>query len=505
MKTSEYSDKQVQTDGESQALAISVSMLLLLAIAAILLSFWNAAESSHDAIAINLSGRQRMLSQRIEKNLLKLKFAEQKHSDISLIQQDLSQSYLFFNQTLTILGEGNFTDQDGNAFAIMSTQTKNVTDLIKQARIIWTPMQAALLPIISSSPEFSSESLDQALFIFMRDNQSLLQLMDSITAEIEITAHKKSDRLRNTEASAIGLILVNFGFVLFYFRRQLALLSESKLFSMRILENAGTAIVVINAKGDIELCNHAAEHMFGYSTGKLSGENIRTLLEEPYFFQIGKRINGERFTLDIDFNQIYVTGRMLFITSLYDKTEQKLNEEQLIHLAYHDPLTELPNRLLFMDRLDQTIARAHRNNELVAILFIDLDRFKQVNDSLSHTIGDLLLQSVASRLKDCLREGDTLARLGGDEFTMIIEASDVEICVIVTKRLLSELNREFILDGHSIQISGSIGASLYPNNGSDIHQLLHYADIAMYQAKAMGGNTCCKYPEIAPASEAIQI
>lgn len=116
----------------------------------------------------------------------------------------------------------------------------------------------------------------------------------------------------------------------------------------------------------------------------------------------------------------------------------------------------------------------------------------------SSLAGDLLLQNVASRLKDYFREGDTLARLGGDEFTMIIETSDVDVCAIVAKRILSELSRELILDSHHIQISGSIGASLYPNNSSDIDQLLHYAGIAMYQAKATGGNTCCKYPDLSP-------
>ena len=458
MTTPEHSADKVQTDGKSAALAISFSMLLLLAISVISLSFWSAAEYSHDAIAINLAGRQRMLPQRIEKELLQLKIAKQKYADISLSRKNLSQSCRLFDQTLTLFGEGTLTDNDGNKFTLTSARSINTNGLIIQAQAIWEPMRAALQPIISSAPNLSDGKLDLALSIFMRDNQRLLQLMDSITGEIENAARKKSDRLRITEAAAIGLILVNFGFVLFYFRRQLTLLSESKLLSMRILEKVGTAIIVLNAKGDIELCNHAAENMFGYSTGKLSRKNIKDLLEEPYFLQTGKRINGERFTLDIDITQICVSGRTLLITSLYDQTEQKLKEEQLIHLAYHDPLTELPNRLLFMDRLAQTIARAHRNSELAAILFIDLDRFKQVNDTLGHAIGDLLLQNVSSSLKSCLREGDTLARLGGDEFTMIVEASDLDICVIVTKRILSELNREFNLDGHNIQISGSIGA-----------------------------------------------
>jgi diguanylate cyclase (GGDEF)-like protein len=498
MKISENNVEQIKTDKKSQALAIAVSALLLLAVSVISLSLWNASESSYDAIAINLSGRQRMLTQRMEKDLLALKFAKQKNADLFPLRQDLAQSYQLFNHTLAMLGEGKLTDSEGNSFISTSTQTTRAVALVIQAKDAWSPIQSALLPVISTSPKVTGDNLEQALSIVMRDNQNLLQLMDSLTGEIENAAHRKSGNLRITEALAIGLILVNFGFVLFYFRRQLTLLSESKLLSMRIIENAGTALVVINTESKIELCNHAAESMFGYGKGNLANVNISTLLQEPYYLQIGKRTNGEHFTLEIELNDIDVSGRKLFIISFYDKTEQKLKEEQLIHRAFHDPLTELPNRILFMDRLTNTVAQAHRKNEMIAVLFIDLDRFKQVNDSLGHAVGDLLLQNVASRLKDCLREGDTLSRLGGDEFTMIIETSDVDVCAIVTKRILSELSREFNLERHNIQISGSIGASLYPNNSSDINLLLHYADIAMYQAKAMGGNTCCKYPEIVP-------
>ena len=504
MKMPKIHETAIRSDEKSQALAVSFSLLLLLAISAISLSFWNSSESSHDAIAINLAGRQRMLSQRIEKDLLKLEYAKQNRLDTKLILQDLSQSHFLFDQTLTMLGQGKLVTQDGTIITITSSKSSKAIELIAQANAIWAPMQAALLPVISSSASYSSDTLQQALLVVMRDNQRLLLLADSLTGEIENAAHKKSEQLRLAEAMAIALILLNFGFVLFYFKRQLSLLSESRLLSMRIMENVGTAIMVVNAKGVIELSNHAAERLFKYGPGQLAGEHIKSLMDEPYFMQIGKRTNGERFALDIELSEIVAAGRTIFIASLSDLTEQKLREEQLSHLAYHDPLTGLPNRLLFMDRLAQTIARAQRNNELTAIFFIDLDRFKQVNDTLGHAIGDVLLQEVATRLTSCLREGDTITRLGGDEFAMIIDANDVNNCATVAQKILSALSKEFYLSGHRIQISGSIGASLYPSDSSDIHELLHYADIAMYQAKARGGNTCCKYSEIiSPALETI--
>lgn len=503
MKTLQNNNSKVSADRKSQALAISFSMLLLLSVSAISLSFWNSSQSSHNAIAINLAGKQRMLTQRIEKSLLKLSYAKKNHLDTSLILQDLSGSYLLFEQTLRMLGKGIFIDPDGKPFTESATQSKISLILIEQANEVWAPMQKALMPIINSPAELPNTTLERAVLIVMNDNQRLLQLMDDLTSEIEKSAHNKSDRLRMFESLAIGLILVNFGFILFYFRRQLSLLEERRLLSMRVMDNASAAIIVINQKGTIELCNHATESMFGYDTGRLIGEDFKILLDEPYVGKYGRRANGERFELDINLNEIPVPDHKIFVVSMYDMTEQKLKEEKLNDLAYHDPLTGLPNRLLFMDRLVQALARAHRNKEWVAILFIDLDRFKQVNDTLGHATGDLLLESVAARLVKCLREGDTLARLGGDEFTMIIDANDINSCSIISQKILSALNRKFYLNGNHIQISGSIGFSLYPDDSSDIQELIHFADAAMYRSKSKGGNTCSKYSETHADPESI--
>jgi len=158
-------------------------------------------------------------------------------------------------------------------------------------------------------------------------------------------------------------------------------------------------------------------------------------------------------------------------------------------MAYFDALTSLPNRRLFKDRLHQALSRAHRYEEKLALLFIDLDGFKPVNDSLGHNTGDLLLQAVARRLEGCLRKSDTVARIGGDEFTCILphieRAGDVNI---VARKIISELNRPFDISGNRIQISGSIGASLFPDDSADGDELIRNADTAMYHAKKHGKN-----------------
>jgi diguanylate cyclase (GGDEF)-like protein len=173
---------------------------------------------------------------------------------------------------------------------------------------------------------------------------------------------------------------------------------------------------------------------------------------------------------------------------------------QIEHLAYHDALTGLPNRQLFLDRLDVAIASAHRSGIQLGVFFLDLDRFKLINDSLGHSVGDKLLQVVARRIRALLRDDDTVTRIGGDEFTILVSSVDkVDEATLVARRVREALKLPIVIDGRELFVSASIGVSLYPNDGDDAETLLKNADTAMYRAKTQGRDTVQLY---APAMNA---
>jgi diguanylate cyclase (GGDEF)-like protein len=206
--------------------------------------------------------------------------------------------------------------------------------------------------------------------------------------------------------------------------------------------------------------------------------------------------------------RIMQSGEDEVLAIIRNISDRKNAEKKVIQLAYYDNLTGLPNRVLLKDRLQQAQFRARRTNKQVAIMFLDLDRFKNINDTLGHNIGDLLLQSVADRLKKSLRKTDcitrekkghmktTVARIGGDEFTILLtDICSIHNVITIANRLLNSLKRPFILGTHEVVISASIGIAIYPTDNEDADTLMKYADIAMYHAKDLGRNNVQFYTE----------
>lgn len=244
-----------------------------------------------------------------------------------------------------------------------------------------------------------------------------------------------------------------------------------------------------------------SEQFEGFVTGDVLPERVRADLE-PYY---RAALDGCMQVLEYEYNnRVYhlqilpvpdAVGVMQWgMVIARDVTIQRQTDEYLRYIALYDVLTDLPNRVLFRDRLQQAMAQAQRSGQMVAVLMLDLDRFKSVNDSLGHAAGDRLLQIVALRLRDALRACDTIARLGGDEFIIILEdILNAQDAVMVAQRILSTLLDPIHIDGREVYTSASIGIAFYPADASDADSLMKHADVAMYRAKHQGRNNYAFY------------
>lgn len=210
----------------------------------------------------------------------------------------------------------------------------------------------------------------------------------------------------------------------------------------------------------------------------------------PLEFLEQKRLRLDGTVIDVESSAVAVQYQekpaLMIITK--NVSERKRQEEQIQRLSNYDALTGLPNRFLLNDRLKQAIARAKRNKNMVAVLFIDLDRFKYINETLNHNVGDLLLQDVSKRLEGCVRECDTVARIGGDEFVIVLTDILRLHCMEIAKRMISALSQPFSIREHELFVTPSIGISLYPDDGMNVDDLIKRAETAMYRAKGEGKN-----------------
>ena len=263
-------------------------------------------------------------------------------------------------------------------------------------------------------------------------------------------------------------------------------------------------IGIVNRRLEFTVVNDALAKLYGYADPQsMIGLPLNALYEPatyerfsstilPIVYQRGRwrgeapglRHDGLTFPQEISISAIEGGGLVCVVR---DITERTYAEEQIKHLAYHDALTGLPNRLLFKDRLTVAISHAQRERKRLAVLFLDLDRFKVINDSLGHNIGDQLLQAVASRVQSCVRESDTVARLGGDEFTVLVpHLPQGEDAALVAQKIIDAVRYPFQIEGREFFMTTSIGISLYPDDGVDAETLIKNSDTAMYQAKEQG-------------------
>ena len=302
-------------------------------------------------------------------------------------------------------------------------------------------------------------------------------------------------------------------------------LENSEKMYRYLVDSSPDIIYTLNHEGKFTFVNDRAQQLLGFTRDELIGKHYSILVHDEdqerarYVFNerrvderasrnvelrlkcntgsgVERTFNNTLMTISLNAIGMHVPDQDIKQREFFgtygvarDITDRKRAEEVISYQAYHDILTDLPNRMLFKDRLGLAVIQAKRKLTELAVMFVDLDRFKLVNDTLGHVKGDELLQQVALRLKDCLRRGDTLARQGGDEFTIVLpELRDRQDAKTIADTFLASLHKPFDLDGHEVHISASIGIAIYPSDGETIDELLRHADIAMYQVKALGKN-----------------
>ncbi len=273
-----------------------------------------------------------------------------------------------------------------------------------------------------------------------------------------------------------------------------------------VFDHSPEGLIVADARGRVTKMNPAYGRVVGVEAGEVIGKQMVDVLffgantssgvlealagkDNAQWEQWCKTKAGRRYAARISVTAVRDNAGELqqYVGIIADITQRKLDEEKIIYQANYDQLTGLPNRTLFMDRLTRRVLEGRRAKTSVGLMFIDLDGFKAINDTLGHDAGDILLKSTARRLEKCVREADTVARLGGDEFTVIMPLIDnQEAAAIVAGRIIKSLAEPFDLNGREGRVSASIGISLLPAQADSASQLLHNADVAMYHAKHLG-------------------
>jgi diguanylate cyclase (GGDEF)-like protein/PAS domain S-box-containing protein len=360
------------------------------------------------------------------------------------------------------------------------------TELVQHARRLAFELSERLAGFDVLVRRAEREGLEEREWTYIRDNGEPVIVLLSVTA------------LRDEHGNLTGYLHV--GTDVTERKRAEETLRQQTAAMTASMDGMG----ILDGRLDFTYVNDALAKLFGYpNPQEIIGRSICDLYEPPEQVRLittvvplvqqrgrwrgeatGLRNDGALFPQEISLTAIDGGGMVCVVR---DITERTYAEEQIKHLAYHDALTTLPNRLLFKDRVTVAISHAQRHDARVAVLFLDLDRFKVINDSLGHNIGDQLLQAVAARVQSCVRDSDTVARLGGDEFTLLLpELTHAEDAALVAQKILEAVRYPFHIEGREFYITTSIGISIFPDDGVDAENLIKSADTAMYQAKEQG-------------------
>jgi diguanylate cyclase (GGDEF)-like protein/PAS domain S-box-containing protein len=426
-----------------------------------------------------------------------------------LIVDDNAAKRLAFRAMLAPLGHAVVEADSGRAalravtsqtFAVILMDVRMPTlDGYETAKLIRQRSQSQLTPFIFITAFGGSETETTAAyasgavdFIFTPILPEVLQAKVSAFVDLFVQAQRLRDSLASITALNVAL-------------------RDSEVRARAVLQNVTDGIVTAGEGGLIETFNRSAQRLFGYSEEELIGQPLRLIVAPSCQDQfsaeararrslpmaedvpaeptesVGCRKDGSRFPMELDMSQMQIGERTFTIGCIRDISGRKAYTEALEHRTLHDDLTGLPNRALFGDRLDLSMAAADRAGESRSVLVIDLDEFRTVNGKLGRKQGDALLRAVAERLAGAMRDADTVARVGGDEFAILPSGeTDVETAAAIAWKVCEVFEQPFAIGEHVVELRASIGIAFFPQHGRDTADLLRRADLAMHQAKRSG-------------------
>lgn len=485
---------------------LPLGLVFFLDLSLLVMNYLIAAKLEVASANINIAGRQRMLSQQIVKDLVLIDFKLNRQEAYLEHKQELLKSITLFEQTLTAFLDGGYAMSAAGQKIIVIKQTDTaIIATLNEARELWQPIFEDLAVIFSEDESYTAQ-IDDLILKSSNINVTLLNLMNDLTNQLELKAKQQTYLIRAFQAIIVFLIFVSFSVA------TLRLLRRERYYN-KLMENSTDLLLGVDVfTGNVSFISASVNSVLmnneNFYLGKPAVRLFTSGTERAFLAMLDSiRINRvlDKNRCDIELVQqdgTIIQAEMIMqlsesengsslelMADIRDITERKQSELALYELAHKDMLTGLPNRASFELIASNAIKEAKQNKTNIALLFIDLDGFKRVNDSYGHQIGDELLSLVARKIEGNLRATDSVSRIGGDEFVILLEkAVNKHDISAIANKIINSLAEEVIIKNHICTITASIGISIYPQNGDSIDELTKEADAAMYEIKLSGKN-----------------
>ena len=477
-------------------------MVLIFDLSLLAMNYVIAAQLEVSSTNINIAGRQRMLSQKMTKSVMLIHYQQAKGLSSEHAFNELREAVFLFDQTLNAFSYGGkATSSAGELIRIDKQVNSTIVQTLSSAQQIWQPLFSELKLLLSDETYLSPLVVQLS-----QDNLRLLDLMNTLTNQLEDDARRSTYVLRGLQTIILLMILLSFAVAIHRLIRR-------DQYYTKLMEKSSDIVVGINAgSGLITFISASVKLLLGRDEKYYLDQPIERLFDPSsveYIQQLIILINEEK-SLPEDRCEVALKGingniiiaemlmqvassenghSMELCADIRDISERKLREQKLSEMAHKDALTGLANRSMLTQMAEQAIHHARLQPYSLAIMFVDLDDFKAVNDAYGHAVGDQLLIQVARRIDGMLRASDQVARIAGDEFVVLLTGttlkSDIER---IGHKIIQALSEPMVIDGNQCLISASIGVARFPDNGDDFESLLKAADSVMYSVKHNGKN-----------------